>query len=71
LLDLERVCNDFGQFRLDEFSVRRYLVEFIKKAIIKAVIIRNDIIFIRNEAELQNKSLLKKQDSMIDVLDRE
>ena len=66
LLGLGRVCNDFGQFRRGEFGVRRYLAESIKKAITKAAATGNGVIFIRNEAELQNKSLLKKQYPMID-----
>jgi len=69
LLGLERVCNDFGQFRLGEFSVRRYLAESIKRATTKAAATGNGVIFARGEAELQNKSLLKKQYPMMDVLD--
>ena len=71
LLDLERVCNDFGQFRFGEFSVRRYLAESIKKATIKATAIGNDITFVGDEAELQNKSLLKEQHLIMNVLNRE
>ena len=69
LLGLERVCNDFGQFRLDEFSVQRYLAKSIKKAITEAAEIGNNVTFVRNKAELQNKSLLKKQYSMMNILD--
>ena len=32
LLGLERVCNDFGQFRLGGFSVRRYLAQTWQRA---------------------------------------
>ena len=69
LLGLERVCNDFGQFRLGEFSIRRYLAESIKKATIKTTAIGNGVKFVKDETELQNKSLLKKQYLMMDILD--
>ena len=69
LLGLERVCNDFGQLRLGQFSVRRYLAESIKNPTTKAAATGNGVTFVRDEAELQNKSLLKKQYPMIDVLD--
>jgi hypothetical protein len=69
LLGLDRVCNDFGQFRLGEFSVRWYLAESIKKATTKAAATGNGVTFARDEAELQNKSLLKKQYPMMDILD--
>ena len=69
LLGLERVSNNFGQFRLDEFSVRLYLAESIKKATTKAAATGNGVAFVRGEAELQNKSLLKKQYPMMDVFD--
>ena len=54
LLGLERICNDFEQFRLGEFSVRRYLAESIKRATTKAAATGNGVIFARGEAELQN-----------------
>ena len=54
LLGLECVCNDFGQFRLGGFSVRRYLAESIKKATTKAAATGNGVTFARGEAELQN-----------------
>ena len=69
LLGLEHVSNNFGQFRLDEFSVRLYLAESIKKATTKAAATGNGVAFVRGEAELQNKSLLKKQYPMMDVFD--
>ena len=39
-----------------------------EKATIIIAAIGNGIVFIRDETELQNKSLLKKQDAMMDVI---
>jgi hypothetical protein len=69
LLGLERVCSDFRQFRLGEFSVYRYLAQSIKKATTKAAATGNGVTFVRGEAELQNKSLSKKQYPIMDVTD--